>query len=149
MEKTEFIKNLEKRAFSPLGEGFWKCANDTSIINIGTAENRVISDLLLPYLQNRPEMNESHLIYNGSTIKKPLTSAIAALFRDWMDIKDAREDQIIMGSGISFLIERLGLTLVEPGEIVLIPKPCYGAFEPDLIFCKAKVQYIELDNLPS
>ena len=53
-----------------------------------------------------------------------------------------------MEFGIAFLVERISLVLCEPGDIVLIPKPCYGAFEPDMKPSHCIVQYIDLDNLP-
>lgn len=147
MRKTAFVENLEQAKQSPLAEGFHACASDPSIINLGTAENRLVDDHLLPIIRNRPEMTEYHLTYGAAANETPLREAIASLYRDHLGI-DAQASQIMFGSGIAFLVERLGLVLCEPGEIVLIPKPCYGQFEPDLQMSRAKVVYIDLDNLP-
>ena len=148
IRKTAFVENLEKVKPSPLLEGFMACTKDRAIINLGTAENRLIDDKLLPIIRNRPEMTEYHLTYGAAANETPLREAICALYRDHFGIADAEPSQIMFGSGIAFLVERLGLVLCEPGDIVLIPKPCYGQFEPDLQMARAKVVYIDLDNLP-
>lgn len=121
--------------------------NNPDIINLGTAENRLIDDLILPLLQHRPDETMYHTTYAAAANQTSTKTAVAEFYKDWLGI-DATPEQLLFGSGIAFLVERLGLCLCEEGDIVLIPKPCYGAFEPDLQMCKAKVVYIDLSNLP-
>lgn len=146
MRKTSFIKNLESGPKSALSIGFVACLNDPTIINLGTAENHLINDFLLPIFRERPEFQPEDFTYFASS--KKLLDAVAQLYRDYFGMKDAQGDEIMLGSGIAFLVEKIGLVLCEEGDVVLIPKPCYGCFEPDLQQCKCKVQYIDLDNLP-
>ena len=149
MRKTEFVKRLEGGKISPLSEGYMKCMKDPSIINLGTAENKLIGDKILPLVQNRSYLTEKDLTYPASSNTTLMNEAIAALFRDHFGIQDAKGDQIITGSGISGLIETIGLALCEPNEIVLLPIPTYPGFINDLKMCSVKLEFIDLENLPS
>lgn len=147
MRKTAWIRHLETSKPSPLGEGFVKCASNPSIYNLGTAENKLVGDLILPVLRERTGITERDIIY-AAPENINVGEAVARLMRDHLGIPDAEGSEIILGSGISFIIERLGMAMCDENDSVLIPAPCYGAFEPDLHMCKAKVIYIDLDNLP-
>lgn len=148
IRKTDFILNLENAPKSPLQIGAIKCATNKEIINLGTAENSLTNDILLPLIQQRPYLNAHSLTYSASFAPEQLTNAIAELFHDYFGIEDSKGNQIVIGSGIAFLVEKIALVLCEPGDIVLIPSPCYGCFEPDMQQSRVKVVYIDLDNLP-
>ncbi|OHT09618.1 aminotransferase, classes I and II family protein [Tritrichomonas foetus] len=145
---TKYIARLKSTAPNRLAEGFFACAENPDIINLGTAENRVMNDELESALRNRQEMTAYDVTYAAAANDDKLREALARLYRDYFDIKDAKASQFSMGSGIAFLVEKLGLVLCEEDDIVLIPKPCYGCFEPDIVLCGAKVEYIDLDKLP-
>ncbi|KAK8890137.1 hypothetical protein M9Y10_034897 [Tritrichomonas musculus] len=149
IKQTPYIKRLKASPTSPLSEGYMMCLKDPKIVNLGTAENRVMNDLLQPIIEHRKGITTKDETYFADT-EVPLQEALAALYRDYFDIKDAQPSQFLFGSGIAFLVEKLGLVLCDgdDGDIVLIPKPCYGCFEPDLAQCAAKVEYIDLDHLP-
>lgn len=149
LKQTHYIRRLKAAAVSPLSEGYVMCLKDPNIINLGTAENRVMNDLLQPVIEHREGITTKDETYFADT-DGPLQEALSALYRDYFDIKDAKPSQFLYGSGIAFLVEKLGLVLcdADDGDIVLIPKPCYGCFEPDLAQCGAKVEYIDLDHLP-
>lgn len=147
IKQTPYIRRLKSSPVSPLSEGYVACLNDPSIINLGTAENRIMDDLLLPIIENRKGITTKDETYFADTVR-PLQEALASLYRDYFDIKDAKPSQFLFGSGIAFLVEKLGLVLCDESDVVLIPKPCYGCFEPDLVQCGAKVEYIDLNSLP-
>jgi aspartate/methionine/tyrosine aminotransferase len=115
---------------------------------LGTAENHLIEEEIVQLFRSRPNQDATHLTYSGATNTLPLLTAVAKLYRDHLGIPDADPSQLLLGSGIAFLVERTGLALCEPDDVVLVPEPCYGAFEPDLVACGAKVVYIDLDHLP-
>ena len=148
LRRTKYISRLENAPKSSLFEGFVACATNPDIINLGTAENRIMDDHLLPILQNRPTLHCHDVTYPGGFDDGNLRASLSLLYRDHFGIKDALPDQFTFGSGIAFLVEKLGLVLCDENDTVLIPKPCYGCFEPDLAQCGAKVEYIDLDNLP-
>ncbi|KAH0795135.1 aminotransferase, classes I and II family protein [Histomonas meleagridis] len=148
LRKTEYIKNLEQAPKAALATGFQKCIANPDIINLGTAENRLIDDILNPLIKERKDEDVTHFSYTFSFNPTPMYEAFAALFRDYFGLKDARADQMTDGSGISSLVEKIALVLCEPGDVVLIPSPCYGCFEPDMQTSRAKIVYIDLDHLP-
>lgn len=148
LKLTNYIKRLKSVPSSPLGEGFGTCAANPDIINLGTAENRVMGDMLQPILVNREGMVPYDVTYSAGFNDKPLREALAALYREFFHIEYADASQILMGSGIAYLVEKLGLVLCDESDAILIPKPCYGCFEPDLAQCGAYVEYIDLNNLP-
>lgn len=149
MRKTKFIQNLEKTPLSPLAFGYQECAKDPSVINLGTAESHLIDDYLLPLAQSRPSFSSYNFTYSGSFNTSDLEKNICSLYKDHFNIKDCEPGEFCFGSGISLLVQCLGLVLCEEGDVVLIPKPCYGCFEPDMQMSKCKVEYIDLNNLPS
>ncbi|KAI5492409.1 1-aminocyclopropane-1-carboxylate synthase protein, partial [Trichomonas vaginalis G3] len=145
---TAFIKRILNKPCSELELGAQKCAHNPQVINLGTAENHLLNDFLLPLMRSRPEFKEWDYTYSGSYVKTNLKKAIANLYETHFGMKNVNPDHILVGSGIAYLVEMISLAFCEPGEIILIPKPCYGCFEPDMWSSGAKVQYIELDNLP-
>lgn len=147
MQKTNFIKHIETSPKSPLGIGFEKCSKNPDIINLGTAENRLMNDWLLPKLKDWSDFTPASMLYSAGQLPQ-LNSDIASLYRDHFGIKDAKPENIIPSVGVAFLVQCIGYVLCDPGDIVLIPKPCYGCFEQDIYPCKCKVEYIDLNNLP-
>jgi aspartate/methionine/tyrosine aminotransferase len=148
MGKTKFIERLELLPESVLQEGYITCSYNSRIINIGTAENRMMGDLLLPLFQNRPDMTLADVTDSASLDTLPLTTAVAKLYEDHFGIPTVDPSHILLSNGCSMLVERLSLVLCEPGDIILIPIPCYGCFVPDMFVSGATFEYIDLNNLP-
>ena len=149
MRKSAFIKNLETSPKTVLMEGFTHLlANPNQIINIGTAESKLMNDWLLPKITDMSDFNVEYFSYMGGLNSQDFMADMASFYQDHLGITDAKPEQITTGMGIAFLVERLSLVLCDPGEIVLIPKPCYGFFEPDMKPSGCIVEYIDLDNLP-
>ncbi|EAY05106.1 aminotransferase, classes I and II family protein [Trichomonas vaginalis G3] len=146
---TAFIKHVMTAPHSELVIGSRKCAANPQVINLGTAQSHLLNDFLLPLMRSRPEFTGWDFTYAGSYVKTNLKKAIAHLYEKHFGMKNVNPDHIIVGSGIAYLVEMLSLAFCEPGEKILIPEPCYGCFEPDMWSSGAKVQYIDLDNLPA
>ena len=147
MRTSSFIQNVKDQPKNALFVGFYKCANNPACINLGTAENKLVHDLLLPKLQDRSELKSDDLTYTASFRYEPVYNAMAKFYKKYLKI-DAKPDQFVCGLGIGHLVEKMGLVFCEPGDVVLIPEPCYGAFKPDLVFSRCIVEFIDLDNLP-
>lgn len=148
MRTSSFVQNVLNQPSNTLLVGFNKSAKDPNCINLGTAENKLVHDLILPKLQNRSELRSEDLTYAASFIFDDIYEVMAKFYKKYLKI-DAKADQFICGLGIGHLVEKMGLVFCEPGEIVLIPVPCYGAFMPDLTFSRCVVEFIDLENLPS
>ena len=148
MKKTQYIINLENSPKSPLPSGFMACMKDPSIINLGTAENRLLADIILPLLKDKSDLTPYDLTYPAGFLSSDTEKYICELYKDYFGILNAEVGEFCFGTGISLLVEKIGLVLCEPGDVVLIPKPAYGCFEPDLQQCRCIVEYIDLDKLP-
>lgn len=148
MIRTPFAQHLETLKPNPLVQGLFKCSNNHDITNLGTAENKLIGDMIMNVLKDRSGLTPCCLTYCAASNTTPLCEAVAALYRDHFGIADAHASEILVGNGISFIIERLGLVLATEKDTILVPGPGYGKFETDLHMCKAKIEYIDLDNLP-
>lgn len=146
--KTAYVEHLLKKPVSPLMMGLNKCTANNQIINLGTAENHTIDHLLVPLLQNRPEFKASDLSYCAACHTEKLREAIAQLYEDHMGMKNVNSKQILFGSGIAHILERMACALCEKGDLVLIPKPCFGCFEPDMYPSGCSFEYIDLEKLP-
>ncbi|EAX93708.1 aminotransferase, classes I and II family protein [Trichomonas vaginalis G3] len=147
-KKTKYLEHLEKKPVPILGIGFMKCATNPKVVNLGTAENHLLDDFLVPLCQSRPEFTADHLTYGGGMHTENLRKGLAKLYEDHLGMKNVNPDQILFGSGISHLVERISFAFCEKGDLVLIPAPAYGCFEPDMYPCGCDFQYIDLNNLP-
>lgn len=146
--KTDYLKFLEKKPVPDLGVGFMKCATNPKVVNLGTAENHLVEEFILPICRERPEFEAIHLTYTGGMHTEKLRKALAKLYEDHLGMKNVNADQILFGSGISHLVERIAFAFCQKGDLVLIPEPAYGCFEPDMYPCGCDFQYIDLENLP-
>jgi histidinol-phosphate/aromatic aminotransferase/cobyric acid decarboxylase-like protein len=123
--------------------------SDLSIINFGVADNRLMGDLLLPKLQNRPGINEVTITYGGlhpnSTGFLP---ELCNFYRDYLGIPDATPRRLILGSGIANIVEKLGFLFLNPGDVVLLPIPTYHGFLQFLERFQPQFVFIDPKNLP-
>jgi hypothetical protein len=71
---TAYVRRILSGPTSVLGEGFWKCASNRNIINLGTAENHLIEEEILRIFQSRPDEDATHLTYSSATATLPLPS---------------------------------------------------------------------------
>ena len=148
MRRTAFVKRLEAIPESVLDEAYYKCAYNRRIINLGTAENRMMADFLVPLLRERPDMSTDDLSYQASFKDTDIQKAVASLYEAHFGMKNVNPEHIVVSMGCAMIVERLSLTLCEPGDVILIPAPCYGCFEPDMSVSGANFVFIDLDNLP-
>jgi aspartate/methionine/tyrosine aminotransferase len=138
---------MESGPSSVLGQGYTTCAFDREIVNFGTAESRLLSDYIEPLFRSQPNLRARDLTGRAAADTSALRRAIADLYADHFSLPNVDPDRLIFGSGITLLIERLGLALCDPGDIVLIPTPTYP-FASSLTITGARVVYIDLSNLP-
>jgi histidinol-phosphate/aromatic aminotransferase/cobyric acid decarboxylase-like protein len=138
-----------ERQPSLLAPVFPRLNADRSIINFGVADNRLMSDLLLPKFQNRPSITDLTLTYAGcAPTATNFLPALCSFYRDYLGIPDASPGQFVLGSGISHLIEKLGFLFLNPGDAVLLPVPTYHKFSCFLERFKPNCVYIDPENLP-
>lgn len=128
----------------PLVQAHFKCAenpwheedNPEGYINLGTAENHLLYDLIEPKLNKGGYMREHHTHYAALHGMEEFRQALAAFLGQTTGV-DMQANQIAVGSGASAILDMMMYAICEPGDGVLIPAPYYAGFDHDL---KTRVQ---------
>ena len=120
----------------------WSSENPEGFINLGTAEHASLSPLMNELLQNAPVAIEEDLHYHCLYGKFSARQEVAK----WLSVRAERQlkaDHVVLASGATAIIEALGFALCDPGDIILIPAPCYCGFQYDLESrARVKLEYI-------
>jgi 1-aminocyclopropane-1-carboxylate synthase 1/2/6 len=102
--------------------------NPGGYVNLGTADNRLVWDLLAPRLTVPARQFDVHygLLYGTPELR----AAIAALMAPvWPGV--GAEDMVVL-SGATAALDVLACALCDPDEAILVPAPYYAAFDTDL-----------------
>jgi aspartate/methionine/tyrosine aminotransferase len=105
--------------------------NPRGYVNFGTAENKIVFDLLRPLLSRSQEIQESDTHYNELHGAGFFRKAIAGFLVKRAG-RDLDLDNIAVASGASAILESLSFVLCDPGDAILIPAPYYSGFDHDL-----------------
>ncbi|KAJ5555114.1 hypothetical protein N7535_007558 [Penicillium sp. DV-2018c] len=137
---------LSQRAQTVAGAGrnnpFWDVIKDcwsattnpNGYVNVGVAENTMMHDELLKYINKPHELPVKYLTYNdGGSGSSRLKAAIAGfLNRHMKPVTPLEPGHIIATNGVSSAIEHVVWSFADAGEGVLLGRPYYGAFIPDI-----------------
>lgn len=109
-------------------------SNPNGYINVGVAENALMHDELLQYLNKKLELPAAYLTYNdGGGGSTRLRRAIAQfLTRHLNPVTPLDAEQLVVTNGVSPAIEHVSWAFADPGEGILLGRPYYGMFIPDL-----------------
>jgi 1-aminocyclopropane-1-carboxylate synthase 1/2/6 len=102
--------------------------NPGGYVNLGTAENRLVWDLLAPRLSMPPRDPDVHYgpLYGTPALRTAIANLLAPV---WHDVDP--EDLVVV-SGATAALDILASTLCDPGEAIVVPAPYYAAFDTDL-----------------
>lgn len=102
--------------------------NPGGYVNLGTAENRLVWDLLAPRLRLQPREHDIHYgpLYGTSELRTAIAKLLSPV---WHAIDP--EDLVVV-SGATAALDILASTLCDPGEAIVVPAPYYAAFDTDL-----------------
>ncbi|MFF3014982.1 aminotransferase class I/II-fold pyridoxal phosphate-dependent enzyme [Streptomyces sp. NPDC057939] len=100
-------------------------------LNLGTAENRLLWDLLRDRLAALPPMSEATARYAPLHGTDVLRERIAALLSTTCRTPLDAEDLVVI-SGATGALDAIASVLCDPGEAIVVPSPYYGAFDTDL-----------------
>jgi aspartate/methionine/tyrosine aminotransferase len=106
--------------------------NPGGYINLGTAENKLMWDLLEPVMTAPRSIHPSDIHYGQLYGMQPLRAGIAALLgRTWR----ARVDptNLVVVSGATTALDIAATVLCDPGEVIVVPAPYYAALDVDLV----------------
>ncbi|KAL1859196.1 hypothetical protein Plec18170_002311 [Paecilomyces lecythidis] len=103
-------------------------------LSVGVAENLLLQDTLLEYINTNIQYAGEALTYNdGSMGSRPLREAVARfLNRHMCPVRLVEPSHVLMTNGCSSAVEQLSWAFMEPGEGILLGKPYYGTFIADL-----------------
>jgi aspartate/methionine/tyrosine aminotransferase len=100
-------------------------------VNLGTAENRLVWDLLAPRLTARRALTAQDTYYaplHGTpALREVVAGFLSGVCRTAMD-----PEHLVVVSGATAALDLLASTLCDPGEAIVVPAPYYAAFELDL-----------------
>ncbi|MDT3397228.1 aminotransferase class I/II-fold pyridoxal phosphate-dependent enzyme [Streptomyces sp. B1866] len=99
--------------------------------NLGTAENRLVWDLLEPRLAGRPPLTAADTRYAPLHGTPALREAIAG-FLSGVCRRQVRADELVVVSGATGALDIAASALCDPGDAIVLPAPYYGAFDVDL-----------------
>ncbi|OJJ05987.1 hypothetical protein ASPVEDRAFT_45413 [Aspergillus versicolor CBS 583.65] len=109
-------------------------ANPDGYVNVGVAENALMHDELLKFLNRKLELPANYLTYNdggGGSLR--LRKAICQFLDHHLKpVKSLEPGHIIVTNGVSPAIEHASWAFADPGEGILLGRPYYGTFIPDI-----------------
>jgi len=123
----------------PLVQAHFKCTenpwseteNPQGYINLGTAENHLVYDLLEPVLHQSAKVEERQTHYDILYGSESFRIALAKYLTKLTD-SEVMANQIVVASGSSAIVEMLMYSICDDEEGVIIPTPYYAGFDHDL-----------------
>ncbi|KAJ3279896.1 hypothetical protein HK104_001086 [Borealophlyctis nickersoniae] len=107
--------------------------NKNGIINLGTAENKIMAEVMLDKLNSLSQpFTLDTLQYGNMYGSHPLRAAIAALItKGFHTVEPVEAEHVFVVNGAGSAVNNLTMVLCDEGEAVMIPAPFYGGFNPD------------------
>ena len=106
--------------------------NPNGWVNLGTAENRLVWDLLAPKLTGPRGTAAADVQYGPLHGRPELRAEVAGLLgAAWHTEVDP--DDLVVVSGATAALDVLATALCDPGEAIAVPAPYYAAFDTDLV----------------
>ncbi|CAG7918391.1 unnamed protein product [Penicillium olsonii] len=108
--------------------------NPNGYINVGVAENTLMHDELLKFLNQKLELPAKYLTYNeGGTGSSRLKKSIASFLNHHLKpVTPIEPSHLMTTNGVSPAIEHVAWAFADPGEGILLGRPYYGMFIPDI-----------------
>lgn len=109
-------------------------SNPGGYVNVGVAENTLMHDQLLKYMNKPLDLPREYLTYNeGGGGSSRLRRALCQFLNRHLHPVNALEpDQLLVTNGVSSAIEHTSWAFADHGEGILLGRPHYGAFVPDI-----------------
>ncbi|KAJ5857155.1 hypothetical protein N7455_008049 [Penicillium solitum] len=108
--------------------------NPNGYVNVGVAENTLMHSELLKFINKKLELPAKYLTYNdGGCGSFRLKAAIAAfLNHNLKPVTPLESSHVMATNGVSSAVEHVVWTFADPGEGILLGRPYYGMFIPDI-----------------
>ncbi|MDI1465899.1 aminotransferase class I/II-fold pyridoxal phosphate-dependent enzyme [Catellatospora sp. KI3] len=105
--------------------------NPRGYVNLGTAENRLLWDLLAPRLRAARPVEAADTRYAPLHGTARLRENVARFLAATRGVPVDPEDLVIV-SGATGALDVIATALCDPGEAIVVPVPYYGALDTDL-----------------
>ena len=116
--------------FEAAADTYHPVDNPTGYVNLGTAENHLVWDLLEPVVRTPRPLVASDVNYHHLYGMIALRTAVAD-FLGRVHGASVSADDLVMVSGASAALDILAYALCEPGDGILLPTPYYNGLEVD------------------
>ena len=106
----------------------WSPENPSGFIDLGTAENHLLFDLLEPKLTASRVITAEDVHYQDSAGSPSFRAALAPfLSRLWRAEVDPADLVVLAGTGVA--LETLAFALCEPGDGIVVPAPYFSGMD--------------------
>ena len=115
--------------------------NPDGIIALAIAENKLMRDEITAHLNTNFGITPWHLTYgDGSTGSNALKHAVTKIMnREFRPLQEIKSEHVCICNGAGSAVNNLCFCVGEPGDGVLIGRPLYTGFFPDIeAFAKVK-----------
>lgn len=108
--------------------------NPDGIVALAVAENKLMREEIVDHINSHMKITPWHLTYgNGAYGSPELRTAIAqfvmGVFKPSMKIE---ENQVAVCNGAGSAVDDLSFCLADPGDGILVGRPLYVGFFPDI-----------------
>jgi aspartate/methionine/tyrosine aminotransferase len=116
--------------FEAVADPYHPQRNPNGYVNLGTAQNHLLWDLLEPILCAPRPMVASDVHYHPLYGMAALREAVAQ-FLGRMHDTAINPDDLVVVSGVSVALDILAYSLCEPGDGIAVPVPYYNGLDAD------------------
>jgi len=111
------------------------------VISLGIGEPDFVSPD--PIMEaGHQSLNDGHTSYTSNAGKEELRALIADYYRDQYGIQYDPESEIVVTVGCSEAMQVTMQALLDPGDEVLIPEPCFVSYGPNARFAGGEVVHV-------
>ncbi|OLE28210.1 MAG: 1-aminocyclopropane-1-carboxylate deaminase [Actinobacteria bacterium 13_1_20CM_3_71_11] len=117
--------------FAAEADPYHPTGNPAGYVNLGTAENRLVWDLLAPRLRAARPVGADDTRYAPLFGTRRLRESTARFLTARHGVPVDPEDLLVV-SGVTTALDIIATALCDPGEAIAVPVPYYGALDTDL-----------------
>lgn len=125
---AEYIRTHQERAADP----FERVANPDGYVALCTAENKLVSDLVLARLGAVDDVPARALGYDAMVGAEGVREKIAGFMARTFVGRPVDARHLVLLAGAGAVLESLFYAICDPGDGVLVPTPSYAGFWADL-----------------
>jgi aminotransferase len=112
-----------------------------NVISLGIGEPDFITPDVIRNAGIR-SIQEGYTAYTSNSGTIELRAAVAMLLERLYNVRYDPEDEILITVGVSEAMQNAMLALIDPGDEVIIPEPCFVAYGPSVVFAGGVPVYV-------